>query len=109
MACYSWAIAWSKTHVSLPQGVLAPDMTVTGLGLAPRAWCRQPTSLLLPGKEGSVITRLPSHIDVIPTGFLLAVGSLVHRSPQPEVMGSQGPSTCGREGVTVLAGPGPSS
>lgn len=92
-ACYSWAIAWSKTHVSLPQGVLAPDMTVTGLELVPRARCSlTPTGLLLPGKEGSMITRLPSHVDVIPTGFLLAVGSLVHRSPQPEVMGSQGPS-----------------
>ena len=58
---YSWAIAWSQTPISLPNGALAPDVAVTGLQLVPGAWCSLvPTSPSLPGKEESIVAGFPS-------------------------------------------------
>lgn len=49
-----------------------------------------PTGPSLPGKEDSIITGVPSHKDVIPRGFLLAVGNLAQQAPSARGHGISG-------------------
>lgn len=108
-ACYSWAITWSQTHVSLPNGALAADMAATGLELV-----RGPGAVSFPQplatwEGGAHNHRFPSHGDVIPRGLALTVGNLAQPEPSAPGHGIAASTPCGREAVSVLTAPGPSS